>query len=379
MQNNYNFENHKSVLYKICSCFLVATILFFGAYLWDKNLSSVVFPKKVISKQDISKQNISINRNNNQQYKYTRIADVKVGDRAVGINPEITEIQRTTFLPDPDPSSWCKLTMEMIKADGKRILITLLRPLEWFEEVIIIDDTAIFLDLPEMGIQGNVQILEIDPCPTIQAGKGNIITGTFAHESANVIDLYVECLDKPIGTTNNHPFWSVTRQEFVDAGKLQQGEELQLYNGQTTKVVQILPRPGPESVYNLEVHNEHVYHVTNNGILVHNVCGGDPPQGMQNPHNHHIVMKGKFKQWKFINRIYVIASQLLLRKYGIDVANDPRNRTWAENAGHSVEYAKKVWHRLSKIQRKGRSTEEVQNEIYKELDKMAVDISNGEF
>jgi hypothetical protein len=73
--------------------------------------------------------------------------------------------------------------------------------------------------------------------------------------------------------TDNHPFWSVTRQEFIEAGKLQQGEKLQLYNGQAAKVIQILPRPGPEQVHNLEVMNEHVYRVTLAGVLVHNQCG----------------------------------------------------------------------------------------------------------
>jgi predicted RNA binding protein YcfA (HicA-like mRNA interferase family) len=114
--------------------------------------------------------------------------------------------------------------------------------------------------------------LNIEPCPPIKKGRGNVITGTFHHEAANTIDLHVEGLPKPIGCTDNHPFWSVTRQEFVEAGKLQQGEELQLYNGQTTKVVQILPRPGPERVHNLEVLNEHVYRVTQEGVLVHNAC-----------------------------------------------------------------------------------------------------------
>ncbi|MDR1480690.1 MAG: hypothetical protein LBJ00_17335 [Planctomycetaceae bacterium] len=110
-----------------------------------------------------------------------------------------------------------------------------------------------------MGAQGFAKILNIESCPQIKRGKGNVITGTFHHEAANTIDIYVEGLAKPIGCTNNHPFWSVTRNEFVDAGKLLQDEELQLYSGQTTKGVQILPRPGPERVHNFEVMNEHVY------------------------------------------------------------------------------------------------------------------------
>jgi hypothetical protein len=145
-----------------------------------------------------------------------------------------------------------------------------LRPLSWIKESNAQISATIFLDLPEMGAQGLAKVLNIEPCPPIKPGKGNVITGTFHHEAANTIDLYVEGLAKPIGCTDNHPFWSVTRNEFIEAGKLQQGEALQLHNGQTTKVVQILPRPGPERVHNLEVLNEHVYRVTQGGILVHN-------------------------------------------------------------------------------------------------------------
>jgi hypothetical protein len=160
----------------------------------------------------------------------------------------------------------------MIKSDGKRLDITLLRPLSWIDELKTTIGSTIFLDLPEMGAQGTAKVLNIEPCPPIKPSKGNVITGTFHHEAANTIDVYVEGLSKPIGTTDNHPFWSVTRNEFVDAGKLRQGEQLQLYNGQTAKVIQILPRPGPERVHNLEVMNEHVYMVTDSGILVHNTC-----------------------------------------------------------------------------------------------------------
>ncbi|MDR2409975.1 MAG: hypothetical protein LBE13_17940, partial [Bacteroidales bacterium] len=129
--------------------------------------------------------------------------------------------------------------------------------------------------------------------PLIKSGRGNVITGTFHHEAANTIDVHIEGLSKPIGTTDNHPFWSVTRQEFIEAGKLHQGEKLQLYNGQTAKVIQILPRPGPERVHNLEVMNEHVYRITIGGVLVHNSyelkAYGGPGGG------HHIFMKSAFE------------------------------------------------------------------------------------
>ncbi|MDR2440196.1 MAG: HINT domain-containing protein [Planctomycetaceae bacterium] len=205
--------------------------------------------------------------------RFAKIQDVQVGERAIGTNPEVTDSERKIFLSDPEPTTWRKLTLEMIKSDGKRLDITLLRPTDWISESKAAIGATINLDLPEMGAQGMAKVLNIEPCPSIKPGRGNVITGTFHHEAANTIDLYVEGLSKPIGTTDNHPFWSVTRQEFIEAGKLQQNEELQLYSGQTAKVIQILPRPGPERVHNLEVMNEHVYRVTLGGVLVHNQCG----------------------------------------------------------------------------------------------------------
>ncbi|MDR0610181.1 MAG: HNH endonuclease, partial [Planctomycetaceae bacterium] len=202
--------------------------------------------------------------------RFAKIQDVQVGERAIGKNPEITDSDRTTFFPDPEPATWRKLTLEMIKSDGKRLDITLLRPLSWIGESQADIGTTIYLDLPEMGAQGFAKVLNIEPCPPIKRGNGNVITGTFHHEATNTIDLYVEGLSQPIGCTDNHPFWSVTQNEFVEVRKLLPGEELQLYNGQTAKVIQILPRPGPERVHNLEVMNEHVYRVAQNGILVHN-------------------------------------------------------------------------------------------------------------
>ncbi|MDR3109284.1 MAG: EndoU domain-containing protein [Planctomycetaceae bacterium] len=204
--------------------------------------------------------------------RYAKIQDVQVGERAIGKNPELTGEDRQSFFPDPEPATWRKLTLEMQKSDGKRLDVTLLRPLSWIEESKAEVGATICLDLPEMGAQGQAKILNIEPCPPIKPGKGNVVTGTFHHEAANTIDLYVEGLLKPIGTTDNHPFWSVTKQEFVEAGKLLPNEELQLYNGQMAKVIQILPRPGPERVHNLEVLNEHVYRITNEGALVHNAC-----------------------------------------------------------------------------------------------------------
>ena len=130
----------------------------------------------------------------------------------------------------------------------------------------------VWIELPEMGVLGRATLVAIDNQVEIKDGPGNVVTGTFAHVSDNVMDLQLEGQAKPIGCTSNHPFWSVDRQDFVEAGQLMEGEQVRLYNGETKRVVQKLPRPGPEIVYNLEVYAEHVYHVTQDGVLVHNTC-----------------------------------------------------------------------------------------------------------
>ncbi len=70
-----------------------------------------------------------------------------------------------------------------------------------------------------------------------------------------------------------HPFWSVTRDDFVPAGELVLGEEVVTIDGQIWRLTSITPRAGPETVYNFEVAGEHVYYVTSDGLLVHNSCG----------------------------------------------------------------------------------------------------------
>ncbi len=155
------------------------------------------------------------------------------------------------------------------------------------------------LDLPELAISGPAVVQDIRNAPFIESGEGSVVTATFRHEGGNVIDLVVSKPDEDegqtrlvaasapartttdlltssavdsqvIGTTSNHPFWSVDRQEYVQAGTLQVGERLQSYEGGTFAVLNKLPKEGPQTVYNLEVYGEHVYYVGEDGLLVHN-------------------------------------------------------------------------------------------------------------
>ena len=86
------------------------------------------------------------------------------------------------------------------------------------------------------------------------------------------MNLYVEGEPDAIGTTASHPFWSQDRQAFVSAELLTATERLRLEDGRTAAVTRIEQLPGTQSVFNLEVDGEHVYHVGLNGLLVHNTC-----------------------------------------------------------------------------------------------------------
>ena len=131
------------------------------------------------------------------------------------------------------------------------------------------------MDLPKFGLSDEAWLLSVGPAPQItgKRDKARVVTATFHHSSGDVIDLVVDG-DKgdreTFGTTSNHPFWSVDRREYVQAGSLKSGERVLTFSGDTKRVVSKLPRPGPEPVYNLEVHAEHVYFVGHDGVLVHN-------------------------------------------------------------------------------------------------------------
>jgi len=91
--------------------------------------------------------------------------------------------------------------------------------------------------------------------------------------AANVIEVQVGIETEPFGCTDNHPFWSVDREQFVEAGQLRIGENLQSADGTLVQVTRITPRRGlPVDVFNFEVDVDHVCHVGNSGVLVHNAC-----------------------------------------------------------------------------------------------------------
>jgi hypothetical protein len=198
------------------------------------------------------------------------IQDVCLGEKTLGTNPLTEERERT--LPDPDPETWRELHFHMTKANGLSLWIELLRSLEWIEAVGAAEGGSIYLELPEMGAVGQAEITHLGPCPDIQSGEGNVVTGKFTHEAdGNVVELLLADQPEPTRVTDNHSYWSEDRQAFVPVGKLRPDERVRTLRG-TTTVVSVTPIDYQGFLYNLETHGEHVYMVGSLGTLVHNNC-----------------------------------------------------------------------------------------------------------
>ncbi len=225
------------------------------------------------------------------------IRDTQLGWRVLGRNPLREQVDES--LPEPDPETWRKITLRMTKSDGHRLDIELLRPLFWLELHEAEPGATIFLDLSEMGAEGVAEVTSIDLCPEIEPDDGRgrpIVTGKFVHEARDgeVIELRLADQEESTRVTANHPYWSVDRDEFIPAGELQPGEQVDTHTG-TTRVVSLTPINYTGLLYNLET-TEHVYRVGSLGTLVHNSCGKPILLGRGMPAR--VIPVARAKTWK---------------------------------------------------------------------------------
>ena len=207
---------------------------------------------------------------NTPRYSSKSIRDIQsIADRVLADNPE-TPGQAPSDFGEFDRESWRIVQLEVPKPDGEWMRVTLARPLTWLEAAGRDDHGRLWLEFKELGIAKWANVLAIEPCTEAAVGEGRLVTGKFEHSSADVIDLFVDGVSEPIGTTSNHPFWSEDRRDFVQAGQLRMGERLRLRDGTTPVVTAAVAKSQSVPVFNVEVDGEHVYYVAANGVLVHN-------------------------------------------------------------------------------------------------------------
>ncbi|MEU5942367.1 polymorphic toxin-type HINT domain-containing protein [Micromonospora sp. NPDC047548] len=88
---------------------------------------------------------------------------------------------------------------------------------------------------------------------------------------ANLI-LSVDGRRELVETTQNHPFWSVSRGDWIEASQLKVGERLLAADGRQATVREVVSYTGNQKMHDLTVESTHTYHVVVGGspILVHN-------------------------------------------------------------------------------------------------------------
>ncbi|HXH78995.1 MAG TPA: polymorphic toxin-type HINT domain-containing protein [Nocardioides sp.] len=137
--------------------------------------------------------------------------------------------------------------------------------------VLMADGTKKAIEDVEVGDK----VIATNPVTGVQ--KSKTVTHVWVHDDT-VTDLLVD--GEVITTTEDHPFWSVTDQEFERADQLSAGERVLSADGRTIEVSGLALATEREGLaYNLSVQGIHTYHVGAAEILVHNTneCGWPKP------------------------------------------------------------------------------------------------------
>jgi len=100
------------------------------------------------------------------------------------------------------------------------------------------------------------------------------VVETYINESYELVHLFIN--GEEIVTTANHPFYCPVKG-WTAACKLRAGDILVTVNGEyvVVEMVQHELLESPTKVYNFQVEDYHTYYVSNNSVLVHNMCSGD--------------------------------------------------------------------------------------------------------
>lgn len=197
-----------------------------------------------------------------------------------GTNPRHRELIGLRYTPgsvddtDYHPLLWRSVEMSLEKGDGSVAEVTATRPLWWFEITKATEGATVPLDIHEAGITGMATVHKITslvdrPYEASTPGFQPVI-GTIKHHNAKVIELTFEgAEDEPVGVTASHPFWSEDRKEWIPTGDLRIGEMVATTDA-SARLLRRQAKPGLHTVYNIEVHRTHSYHVGKLGLMAHN-------------------------------------------------------------------------------------------------------------
>jgi hypothetical protein len=193
------------------------------------------------------------------------IENIALGQRVPSRNP----VGFAGDLPDLDYNEWKVIRLEVEHQNGSIVDVEWLRSEDWIERNGLRVGAEIDLRFTEIAVHASGRVVSIVDGPEVVAGDGAVVIGRFVtRQGSNLVRLTLEDGTELVGTAN-HPIWSPVDWDWRGMGKFKQGEYVQTRLG-LMAVASIEALPGRQPVYNIEVHGESVYEVTELGILVHN-------------------------------------------------------------------------------------------------------------
>ncbi len=196
------------------------------------------------------------------------IESIPLGARVASKNPRPWDYDNE--FGELSPPSWKEVEFEVENADGSRVTMQVLRPNHWLTELQIYEGAEIAIQIAELRTLGKARVVNIKACPQIAEGEGSLVTGRFVtHGASGLVEIEFENGECLTGTAI-HRIWSETKSNWTELGSLTPGE-LVLSRAGELAVAKVTAIPGKQPVYNLEIDGEHVYEVTEFGILVHNI------------------------------------------------------------------------------------------------------------
>lgn len=207
------------------------------------------------------------------------IESLKVGERVLTAHAESLPTQ-------VDPATWRKVSLLLPNDDGSPdvLVMDVLWPQTKIAQLGVAPGKAVPLAIEELHVEGTATVTAVEPCPPLASGPGRVVVATINHLNGHVLELDLKGLDAPLEATKEHPFYSLDRDAWVPAGRLKVGERLATAGGETT-LTGVRRKPGTHRVYNLTVEYEHLYCVSEIGLLSHNakICDGQNEGAKRGP------------------------------------------------------------------------------------------------
>ena len=209
------------------------------------------------------------------------IEDVQLGQRVLTNIEQRSDdaTQREAFAcPTEVDENWRRLTLILEDPnEGPDFIAESLRSPEWMRSHHAEVGGTVWFELSELNIAGYARILEIDDAPLIEEGPGCVVLSRYTRVNDNLISLSLGDGDV-LHLTDTHRLYSASRDQWVAAGALWEGEYLR--GAYATVPVDGLDwHEGAEPVFNLEVESAHRYLVGDAGVLAHNANNCKPGAG----------------------------------------------------------------------------------------------------